>query len=390
MKILKNVRLIGFEGNFDHVLNGHLLIDKDRISIIKGECPDADAKITDMKNSFATPGMIDIHIHGLAGMDFSQPSDSAAFEILRQKLAENGTVAFLPTIRAEAIKKMIGAARRISNLTEAVIDRNSAEILGINLEGPFLSKEYSRFHAKKDLQDITADNLKCVWSEISNFLRVISISPEIPGAFEAIRFFSERGVIVSVGHTGCSLKEFQNAVACGARSVTHIYNGMPPMHHRRPGPVYGALTMPELFAEFIGDGRHIVREMVLFLLKNRGVDNCILISDSTALTMFESETIKVGSRTLQRSGKIATDENGVIAGAATLQLHGIYNLIDWGIPFGQAVKTATYNPARLLGLENERGIIKDGAKADILIFNEKKRLAKIFKNGLCIHATSPI
>jgi N-acetylglucosamine-6-phosphate deacetylase len=213
-------------------------------------------------------------------------------------------------------------------------------------------------------------------------VRVVTISPELPNALEMIAELRRRGIVPGAGHSAATFEQGQNAFKAGLRHVTHVFNAMTPMHHRAPGLLGAALTDDRVTTELIADGVHVCPEMLKFTLKLKGIEKLLLISDANwSCGLPDGEHSRNGGKITVKNGA-AMSSGGRLCGS-TLTLAGMVRSFHkaTGVPLNEAVKMATLNPARLLGIERQRGVLAEGARADVVVLGQNLDVKMVFIAG---------
>lgn len=294
-----------------------------------------DDTVFDAEGLYVIPGLVDVHIHGARGHDFSDGNSKGLAEIA-QYLHSCGVTSFCPTSMTLPEEQLTAAFATINDVPDAA---GYAHIAGIHMEGPYLS-------------------------------------PELPGSDAFIREFKDT-VAISLGHSTASYEIAENAFAAGANHVTHLFNAMPPLHHRDPGIIGAAADCPHAMAEIICDGIHIHPSVIRNAFRMFGNDRMILISDAMRATGMEDGEYELGGQPVIKKGRLATLKDGTIAGSATNLFDCMKNAVQFGIPLGVAVKAATCNPAKSIECSQEIGTLAVGARADILLLDQDLNIVKI-------------
>ncbi|MDI9635553.1 amidohydrolase family protein [Kamptonema cortianum] len=300
----------------------------------------------EQSNLYLVPGFVDIHIHGAFGIDFMTAS-SAEMLTLADKLEEEGYEAFLPTT--------VTAPFLSVNRAFQVIPDHPA-ILGVHLEGPFISQKHPGAQPPADIADIPDG--KSDWDEVFQhpLLRLITLAPECKNGLALVRRLAHRGVVVSAGHTDATYDQMVAAVENGLTHATHTYNAMRPFHHREAGTVGAVLSLPEINAELIYDRLHVSRAAADLLLKAKGPNCVIAVSDCTAAKgLAENSSIKMwGHDCVVANGSVRIADSGALAGSAASLLDVFRNLVE---DFGWEVagQLCCLNPRRILKM---RGIAR--------------------------------
>ncbi len=333
-------------------------------------------------DSIAVPGFIDIHVHGAGGRDVME-GDSAALAAITGKLAEFGTTSILATTVTAAIDHTLHAVEGVSKYIgcQHQTSEARAEILGIHFEGPFLSKERRGVHPAQYLQPPSSELLQKFLHAASGNARILTIAPEVFGAMPCIDAARSLGMVVSIGHTDATYEQARAAVAHGAHSATHTYNAMRPFTHRDPGVIGAVLTTPELKAELIADGVHVDEVAMKVLLQAKGAEGVILISDGLSPTGMPPGKYLLGDMEVTVDGGACRNAEGTLAGSILTLDRALRNVVKLGVPFEDAVRMLTLNPATLLGIEFKKGALRLGADADIVLLNEALEIERVWTRG---------
>lgn len=334
----------------------------------------------------AIPGFIDVHIHGAGGHDVMEGT-KAAFRSITRKVSEYGTTSLVATTVTastdQTLRAVEGIAAYISQQHET--DEPHAEILGIHLEGPFISKERRGVHPSEWIQMPSAETLNRFLKAASGNARILTIAPEVLGAAPTIDAAREAGLVISMGHTDATYEQARAAMASGVRSATHVYNAMRPFSHRDPGVIGAVLTTPEVNAELIADGVHVEEAAMKLLLLAKGAAHVTLVSDGLSATGMPDGKYMLGGMEVIVSGGVCRNADGVLAGSTLTLDRALRNIVALGIPLPDAVRMVTLNPASLLGIEFKKGSLRVGADADILLLDEELLLAGVWARGVALN-----
>lgn len=314
------------------------------------------------------PGLIDLQVNGAGGVDLTSASDRpAAVCQVARTLALHGVTSFCPTIVSappEVILECLAAYGPGSGRTDR---SHAADVLGTHVEGPFIDPQHRGIHAPEALRAASRD-------EVMHWLTagppaIVTLAPERPGALEAIDLLSAAGVVVSLGHSGADAEQTSTALGAGARMATHLFNGMPPLHHRRPGLV-GALLASAAVLGLIADGVHLDPLVVDLVVNRAGSERVALVSDALAAAGEPPGMSRLGDQSLVSDGRTVRRADGTLAGCALLLDECLANVRAWlpDMPPGQLVDMATRTPARLLGL-TRKGRVAAGCDADLVVLD---------------------
>ena len=358
---------------------GDILVERGRIRKVSAGLPGRGARVIRAQGLLASPGLIDTQINGGFGHSFSETTPEQVHDVAT-KLLSHGVTGFLPTLIS--LPKAV-TRRGIASLVAAAKVKGGARILGIHLEGPFLCPARRGAHRAGHLRRPSVAEFRRYWKDARGLLRMMTIAPELPGALEVIREGARRGVIMSAGHSNATASDVSNAVLKGGlRHVTHVFNGMAPLHHRDESILNAALLIDRLTCGFIYDRQHLSSGTAMLLLKLKP-GSLVLVSDAVfALGAPEGEIRHDGETYGVSRGKVTVKGTGRLAGSAFSILDGVRCLIaDTGIPPPMALHLATSAPARLLGLGKRKGALRPGADADIVLFDKGMRARMTMVGG---------
>lgn len=368
--LIKNCRILNKDFNIEnkdiYIRNGKIFFDG------QNDGPEINAS-----GLIVMPGLIDVHIHGFCGKNVSSatPDD---LNYMSDMLLKNGVTSFLPTtttLPGEELKLAL------KNISETMIKGTTgAQILGIYMEGPYLSKKYKGAQRECDIRPFD----KCEFEEFmlcaSGNLKMMTLAPEIQENLDGIKTLTQNGIIASVGHTNATAFQVENAIRLGASNATHLFNAMLGLSHREPG-VVGAVFDSEITAELICDGHHINPKVIRLAHKLLGRDRLILISDAIPHAgMPDGEYIFDGQQVIVKDGT-CTLPDGTLNGNVNSLFECVKRAVGFGIPFADAVYCASFGPAKKLGVSDTKGSIDEGKDADLVIMDEDFDIKYVIKNG---------
>lgn len=341
-----------------------------------------DGIITGMEKSeeraslTAVPGFIDTHIHGFAGCGTEDASEQSILKMSKE-LLKHGITSFFPTIYTDTLERIendIAAIRKVKGKEEG------ARIMGIHLEGPFISPK--RIGAQNpDGQRNPDVKLFKHFIEISGgLLKAMTAAPELEGFDELLETAKENGVVILAGHTDACFEDMKRAHEGGLSHATHLFNAMKGLHHREPGAVGAIFSFSDMNTEIITDGLHVHPEVVKLTLKIKGCDRVIAITDSLRPTEQEDgERLANGVPVVLRNGLWVTKgHEDLIQGSSLTMLKAFHNLLDWGVEIEDAVALTSENAARLYALDDV-GRIEVGKKADIVLLNTDNTINEVIR-----------
>lgn len=335
--IISNAKL--HNGIFD------ILIENGKIAKIgKFDKSDIDAK-----GKRLIPGLIDVHLHGFKGVDCAD----CEFYKIGDELVKEGTTSWIPTL-------MTDSTENLERITKSDCPRGKANLLGFHLEGPYLSLKKSGAQNKAYIKSPDIDEYRRF-----NDVTMITIAPEIEGAMEFIKQADD--TIISIGHSDCDYETAVEAIENGANCLTHMFNVMPPMLHRAPGPI-GAALEKGIYTQLISDGRHVQKPVVLAAYRMFGSDRLILISDMIRSAGMPDGVYDSGGYDVYMKDSVATLKDGTLAGGSVSLIHIVKTAVSFGIDFYEAVKMASETPAKMLGIN--KGVIAEGYDADLVLLDD--------------------
>ena len=373
---MKNVIINGKVILENSIKELNVFFEDGKITEVSNRTP-TDENVIDAEGLYVAPGMIDVHTHGRNGSDTMYATFKDLNNISVSEL-KTGVTSFLPTtmtMPAEDTKKAIAAGYDNKDKVEG------AKILGMHLEGPFFSVKYKGAQPEECMIAPTVENYLSFAGEHPDFIKKISLAPEIDGALDLIKYLREQNVVVSMGHTDATYEEAVKGIEAGATSGTHTYNAMTPLKHREPGVVGAVMLHDEVYAELILDGIHVSFPAAKILSKMKGADKLILITDSLEAAMLPDGTYELGNQKVYVKDGQARLKSGNLAGStANLNqcVRNAYKHLD--LPLYEAVGYATKNAADHLGL-NDYGRIKEGCVADMIFIDDDINIHRVILNG---------
>jgi N-acetylglucosamine-6-phosphate deacetylase len=355
----------------DRIAGGRLTIEDGRIAAI-----DLDDGAT-ADGPLLAPGFVDVHVHGWGGHDAM--GDLGALDGMARRLLRRGVTSFLPTAVSAPLGSLEAFADRVRGWMPAA-PADGAEPLGFNLEGPFLAATKRGAHDAHHLQ-IPADVPRKALEPLLDGLRLVTIAPELPGATDLIRWFGERGVVTSIGHSAATLEEAQAGYQAGGTSTTHLFNAMSGVDHRAPGVALAALLDDAVYVELIADGIHVHPALWPLITRLKPADRLLLVSDAIALAgMGDGRGLLGGLEVEVADGRVTLVGTTTLAGSVLALDTAVRNIVDAGISLPAAVGAASRNPLALLGV-TDRGRIAVGQCADLVELDEALTVARVMRAG---------
>ena len=332
----------------------------------------------DLQGACVIPGLIDVHSHGNMGQDFSDGSYEGLVTMANY-YAENGITSFAPasmTLPYETLSKAFATARRF---VDAEVE-GAAVLRGIQMEGPFFSEKKKGAQNAAYLREPDFEAFKTLYDECGGLVRIVDIAPELPGSEEFIEKASKL-CTVSIAHTDADYDAAAMGVRAGVTHLTHLYNAMPAIHHRKPGVIAAAAEDERVSAEIISDGQHVHPASVRLAFRLFGAERMVLISDSLRCCGMPNGEYELGGQAVFMQDGLARLADGTIAGSATNLFECMLRAISFGIAREDAVRAASYNPARQLGVLDKVGSIAIGKVADFVICDEALNRKTVYLAG---------
>ena len=342
----------------------------------------ADRRVLNVGGATVLPGFVDVHVHGAVGHEVMD-GDASGLRAMSAFFATHGVTSFLPTTWTAPAEETLQALGSVAEVTETVLP--GAAVLGAHMEGPYLS---SHRCGAQDPRFVRSPDL----AEVERFLetgavRLMTVAPELPGARELVELCVDRGVGVSIGHTEASYAQVAEAVSWGARQVTHTFNAMPSLHHRRPGPVGAAMVLPALLAELIADNHHVHPVVLAAFLRAKGANGVILVTDALRPTGLDGGESVIGGRRATVDHGVVRLDDGTMAGSVLTMDVALANLMRAsGVPLEELWPTASRNGAIAAGVGSRKGLIAAGMDADLVVVGPDVDVLMTIVGGRVVHS----
>lgn len=340
--------------------------------------PDSrDGQTYDASGCYVIPGLTDVHFHGCKGADFSD-GDPDGLQAMAEYELSRGVTQICPAGMTLLEDRLLKVCRTAAEHKRT--GRPGAELVGINLEGPFLSLAKKGAQNGDWLHEPDAAMLRRLMDAAEGLVKLVSVAPEVPGAMDFIKEVSEE-VNVAVAHTTADYDTALEAFRLGARQVTHLFNAMPPFSHRAPGVVGAALDSPWSRVELISDGIHVHPSVVRATFRMFGADRVVLISDTMRAAGMSDGEYDLGGQNVIVKGPLATLADGTIAGSATDLMACMKRAVSFGIPLADAVRAAAVNPAQAIGIFDRVGSLEPGKRANVVVLDGELNVKAVFFKG---------
>ena len=370
--IIKNGNVFQEDGSYKvtdlYIENGRLVASEEEVT---------DKTELDASGLKVLPGLVDIHSHGAVRHDFSD-ADVDGLKVILQYERSQGVTSYCPTsmtLPKEELLKIFQTAKDVDQ------DETCARIVGINMEGPFISASKKGAQAEENILQCDYEYFCRLQKAAKGLIKLVDLAPEEPGAMEFIEKAKDE-VVISLAHTASDYDTAKEAIQRGASHATHLYNAMPPLNHRNPGVIGAVRDSETCHAELICDGVHIHPSVIRATFAMFGAKRMILISDSMRATGLNDGDYTLGGQPVKVKGNLATLHDGTIAGSATNLMDCVRFVVKKvGLPFETAVMCASENPAKEIGIFHEVGSISAGKKADFVLLDKDLNIISVYVDG---------
>jgi N-acetylglucosamine-6-phosphate deacetylase len=336
----------------------------------------------DYGNDRIVPGFIDIHTHGAYGYD-TNDGDQEKLRDWMKRIPEEGVTSILPTTVTQVPEVLLKAVSSVADVAEN--EYEGAEILGIHFEGPYLDMKYRGAQPPEAIAQATISEFKKYQEAARGMIRYITLAPEHDTGFELTRYLSKNGVVVSMGHSSATYEQALMGIANGATSMTHVYNGMTPYHHRNPGLVGTAFRVRDVYGEIICDGCHSHVAALNIFFTTKGREYGIMVSDSLrAKHCPPGGSYRLGGHDIEiRDNGLAYLKGTEIIAGSTLNMNmGLKILVEEAmVPFDTALNSCTINPARCLRVDDHKGRLAAGYDADFVVLSDSYQVIQTYCRG---------
>jgi len=368
------------------IADGTVVIAEGRIVQADERPPPEGVETRDLRGLIVAPGFIDLHVHGGGGFSLVD-GDAKELGGYARWAATRGVTGFLVTLVPDTRQRILETI----DSTVAALDTMSegARPLGINLEGPFLNPSRCGALRCDVLRPADVRELRQYLLAARGLLRLMTLAPELPGAGAVIAEAVNAGVVVALGHSDATYEEAAGAFSLGVGHVTHCFNAMRPFHHRDPGCVGAALNALDVTCELIADGVHVHPAAMEMLLRLKGVEKTVLVSDGIPLAGLDDGSFELQGERVDVKGGVARREDGTLAGSAAPLDAMVRNAVAWlPVSAAEAIRMATLNPASVIGLADRKGRIAPGYDADLVVLTPDLHVVMTFVAGEPVYDAS--
>ncbi|MCI5666362.1 MAG: N-acetylglucosamine-6-phosphate deacetylase [Treponema sp.] len=326
-----------------------------------------DVEVIDAKGNYILPGLIDTHIHGFKGHGTDECTTEGILQMSKD-LAQYGVTAFNPTMYPAPLEEMEETCKKI---VAAMGKEEGAHIMGIHLEGPFISPDKLGVQKPDTVQKPNIQVMERLIKASDGHIVNMTVAPELSGMRELALYCIDKGIVLQAGHTNAKYENMLEGIQVGILHSTHFFNAMSQLHHRNPGAVGAVLIHPEMSCEIIADGVHVHPSLFKLLRADKSSDQIVLVTDALTPTVQKGEHLFANGEEVEFvDGCFHRKEDGVIAGSALTLKKGVKNMVDFGFSVADAVKFATANPARIMHY-SKKGILAPSYDGDVVVMDKK-------------------
>lgn len=337
------------------------------------------AAVLDAKGDRIVPGFIDIHTHGAIGIDVNRAS-ADELEKIGSFFAGNGTTSWLASVLTDTEEQTSWCIQQYR--TYKASGRKGARLLGLHLEGPFLAEAYKGAMPEELLQKGCAELVERYQNMAEGGIRYMTVAPEVDGVLDMLPSLNKNGIVAAMGHSGADYATAMRAVSQGVRAVTHTGNAMRLLHQHEPA-IWGAALESDVYCEIICDGKHLHPGTIRLIIKTKGADRVIAITDSIMAAGMPDGNYYLGpNKVIVEAGDARLVSDGTRAGSTLTQNRALKNLLLYtGLSLEEILPMLTENPAKLIGADDKKGFIADGKDADLVLLDENNDVAGVIIGG---------
>ncbi|MGQ9459604.1 MAG: N-acetylglucosamine-6-phosphate deacetylase [Candidatus Bathyarchaeaceae archaeon] len=371
---------------FRTIKTGVVIFEDGKITAVGGESDvkmPKEARAIDASGKIVAPGFIDIHIHGGGGRDIMDASYEAVKEIAKF-VASHGTTSFVPTTISTPHSNLLRTIKAVRTAREKGTD--GAEVLGVHLEGPYINPEKRGAHSANYVRLPSLDEFEEIWAVSNHAVKIVTLAPELEGAKMLIQRLRELGIVASIGHSNATYIQAVDAMKEGVRHATHMFNRMSGFDPREPGVIGAVLVHDELTAELICDSVHVHPAAMKLLLKVKGSERVVLVTDAIRAAGMPNGEYALGKQHVIVKDGVSRLRSGDLAGSTLTMDQAVRNMMKLvGASLQTAVKMATINPALVININRNKGSLEPGKDADILIIDDEVNVYLTMVKGKVVY-----
>ncbi|MFC2167398.1 N-acetylglucosamine-6-phosphate deacetylase [Acidobacteriota bacterium] len=361
---------------------GIVVVEDEKISSVsewEKAALNRDFKIVDLGENFIAPGFIDLHFHGALGKDILD-ADVNSLKVISSFQARHGVTGYIGATMSTSFDSLVQVVEEVKEAQKLTFE---SEILGVYIEGPFINVNKIGAHNSQFVGNFDEEEINQILEVLNGLTAIIPLAPEIPHYLNLISSFKKKGIITAIGHSNATYAQALESFKAGVSHATHLFNAMRDFHHREPGVVGAVLDSRTVTAEIVADGVHVHPASIRIALAQMGVDRICLVTDSFKASGMRDGIYEMGdSQVFVEKGKAVLLESHTLAGSVLPINRAMKNVSEWcELSIPEVVKIVTSNPARILGLEEKMGYLKEGQQANIVIFDGEFNIKKTILNG---------
>ncbi|MCJ7580265.1 MAG: N-acetylglucosamine-6-phosphate deacetylase [Candidatus Aminicenantes bacterium] len=361
---------------------GIVVVESERIlsvSDLGKASGDSGFEIVDLGENFIAPGFIDLHLHGALGKDILD-ADVKGLKVISSFQARHGVTGFVGATMSTSFDFLVRAVEAVKAAQALSLE---SEILGVYIEGPFINVNKKGAHNSQFVGNLDEEEIERILEVLNGLTAIVPFAPEIPQHMNLIQKFKKRGVIAAIGHSNATYSQANESFKAGVSHATHLFNAMRDFHHREPGVVGAVLDSKTVTSEIVADGVHVHPASIRIALAQMGVDRICLVTDSFKASGLGDGVYEFGnSQVFVEGEKAVLLESNTLAGSVLPLNRAMKNILDWcELSVPEVVKMVTVNPARILGLEDRIGCLKEGHQANLVMFDEEFNIKKTILKG---------